>query len=87
MVIVQRVHESTCQPTTFCLPHIQTRKKGKENTHSRIQNESIKVENFPCEEWRIQEILLTPVKLESKNQAKKEVEEREGLRWEVPIEH
>ena len=45
-----------------------------------------KLENFPCEEWRNQENHFTPVKLESKKQAKKVVAEREGLRWEVPIE-
>ena len=45
-----------------------------------------KLENFPCEVWRNQENRLTPVKLESKKQAKKVIADREGLGFEVLIE-
>ena len=43
-----------------------------------MQEISSKEESFPCEECRNQENRLTPVKLESKKQAK-----QESFGWEV----
>ena len=51
-------------------PNTHTRKKD-EKKHSKMQRCGSKVKNFPCEKYRNQKHRRTPVKLESKKQAKK----------------
>ena len=51
-----------------------------------MQRRGSKVENFQCEEQRNQKNRLTPVKLESKQRAKKVIAEQEGFGREVSIE-
>ena len=53
--------------------------------HSRMQRDGSKMKKLPCEECRNQKNCLTPLKLESKNQAKKMVAEQVGGK-EIPIE-
>ena len=60
--------------------------KDNENKYSKMPDKSSKVENFSCEECKQKKNHPTPVKLESKKQAKKVIAEREGFGWEVPID-
>ena len=64
--------------------HTHTRKQRFENTHSRIQGKSSKVENFAYQECKHKENHLTPVKFESKKQAKKMIARQEGLDGKFP---
>ena len=61
-------------PPTYTLE----RKKGKSNTHARMQRCGSKLKIFPCEECRNWKKHHTPIKLESKKQAKKVVTEKVG---------
>ena len=68
-------------------PHTHTlESKKKEKQHSRMQENRSNAENFAPEERKQSKNHCSPVKLESKKQAKKVITEREGLGWEVPID-
>ena len=72
------------QPTIPPYTHTDF-KERYEDTHSRMQEISSIMETFPWEEYRNQKNRLTPVKLESKKQAKTVTVVLEGFGWEVPI--
>ena len=61
-----------------------TRKKDKENKHSRMQERSSKVEKFACQECKQKEKSSHTGKLESKKQNKKVISRQEGLGGKFP---
>ena len=59
--------------------HTHYRMKHRKTGTSRMMKESSKVENLACQECKLNKNRFTPVKLESKKQAKKVVVQREGF--------
>ena len=64
--------------------HTHTHWKAKKRKQA-MQGKRSKLENFPCQECKQSKNHCSPVKLQSKKQGKKTVDQQEGSDWDVPI--